>query len=577
MEIVYFLLLIGPLIFVHELGHFLFAKLFDVKVFKFSLGFGPRLLGFRRGETEYVISAFPLGGYVKMLGEDPSEPVGPEDAGRALHEQPLWKRFLIVGAGPLTNLCFPVLLYVIFFASRPSLPPARVGAVIPGMPAATAGLQPGDRVTGISIAGEDVMRPVRYWEQMQEIIEKHPDHELKFRIERDGQTYDRILRPWSTERAQPALGNEVRIGRIGVRGDRPAAQVGIIDTESPAGRAGLRTWDLITSVNGQPVSTWVDLSRALARHRGQTLHLTVLRPEPSAMRAVELPLQEPLAISIPFGSGVHSGIESAELYVGRVDPDSPAGKAGLQPGDKLATLDGRPVTSWAQLLMELERRKTEPIELGWIRPGPRSVSTVAALGGPAAEPPPAGFQHAKIAQEKRSFVDDFKQTHEQLVFGAQSHLQFLEYDPVPIEGQLGFAVSQSIKKTYALTSATVLGFVQLFRRRISADTIGGPIMLYKTAHVAARKGWAYFVEFMAFISINLGLLNLLPVPLLDGGHLMFFAIEGVRRRSLSLQARHAASFVGLAMLLSLMAFACINDVRRYELIGSVASFFRRLL
>ena len=149
MTLLYFVIFIGVLIFVHEMGHFIFAKLFDVKVLKFSLGFGPKMLGFRKGETEYVVAWVPLGGFVRMLGEDPDDDVRPLDEGRAFHQKPLWQRYIVILAGPAFNLIFPVIIYFIFFAAQTHLPPSTVGTVFQGQPAAEAGLMPGDRIVAI--------------------------------------------------------------------------------------------------------------------------------------------------------------------------------------------------------------------------------------------------------------------------------------------------------------------------------------------------------------------------------------------------------------------------------------------
>src|SRR3954468_17698342 len=155
------LVLLGVLILVHELGHFVFAKLFDVKVLCCSLGFGPRIVGFKYGETEYRLSLVPLGGYVRLLGEDPGEPIPPADRPRALSDKPLWQRYTIVVAGPVFNLLLPLLIYFIHYAGQRTLLPPTIGSVLPNLPAAEAGLVPGDRVE--SVDG----KKIRYWEDLE--------------------------------------------------------------------------------------------------------------------------------------------------------------------------------------------------------------------------------------------------------------------------------------------------------------------------------------------------------------------------------------------------------------------------
>jgi regulator of sigma E protease len=256
MTIVYFIILIGVLIFVHELGHFLFAKLFDVKVLRFSLGFGPRAGGFRRGETDYVVAWVPLGGYVKMLGEDPKDEIKPEDQGRAFNQKPLWQRYIIVLAGPAFNLIFPIFIYFVFFAAQTHMTPSVVGKVFPGQPAEEAGLRPGDRV--VTIDGN----PVRYWEDLQGLISDHAGEPLRFTVERDGQSFERYITP-REQVTRNRLDMEERVGRIGVSPRFELAQVGISNPTSPAARAGLRTGDIITSANGVRVDRWSQLQKLL--------------------------------------------------------------------------------------------------------------------------------------------------------------------------------------------------------------------------------------------------------------------------------------------------------------------------
>lgn len=548
MIVVYFILLIGVLIFVHELGHFLFAKLFDVKVLKFSLGFGPTAAGFRRGETEYCVAWVPLGGYVKMLGEDPEDEIHRADQGRAFHQKPLWQRYIIVFAGPAFNLIFPIFIYFVFFAMQTTLLPSVIGKAFQGQPAAEAGLLPGDTI--VSISGHKI----RYWEDLKRHISGHPGESLKFRVSRDGKTFERFITPRAHVR-QNRLSFKETYGLIGVSPFFELAQIGISDPASPASRAGLRTGDLITSVNGRPVERWADLAKSLKRNRGRALDVSYLRPGATVSSFMDLHLLAPAVTVVDprprraAGSivGYDTGIHSADFYVQHVDKDSPAEKMGMRSGDRIVSFNGKPVTHWELIDIDLRSRRSQKGDehaIAWI-----------PYGG--------GHRLGRFKLARVTFIDEYKQEQVRYVFGAHNRLLTKSADPIAIEGRFTYAVVQSVRKTAEIVGVMTLAFVQLFRGAISSDTIGGPVMLAYTAHVAAQKGWDHFLWMMALISINLGIINLLPIPILDGGHIMFFTVEAIKRRPLSLRAREIASYIGLFLLLSLMVFAMKNDVVRY--------------
>src|SRR5690349_13764055 len=244
MDVVYFVVLVSSLIFVHELGHFLFAKAFGVRVITFSLGFGPKILRLRGRETEYCVSLLPLGGYVRMLEESKNDLVLPEDRRRTFESLAGWKRVLVVLAGPAMNLVFPVLLYFsVFVGDGPFLPPT-VGVVLPRHPA-EGKLFPGDRI--MSVGGEEVGT----FDEVKRIVSKNPGKTLKFLVFRDNR---HVTVEIPVEDTTERRGFEVteRIGTVGIQPSSPAPVIGVSNPESPAYRAGLRTFDVITSVGGRP-------------------------------------------------------------------------------------------------------------------------------------------------------------------------------------------------------------------------------------------------------------------------------------------------------------------------------------
>ncbi len=344
---------LGILIFVHELGHFLMARLYGVGVEKFSLGFGPKIWGIKRGETEYVLSLFPLGGYVKLLGENPEEEL-PEDAdiSRSFSHKPLSTKAAIVAAGPMSNLIFAAfVMSMVYLWGIPVLEPV-VGKVLPNTPAAVAGLMPKDKI--VAIEGKRMSS----WSDLSGIIQKNPGKPLKLTIKR----------------------------------------------------------------------------------KDQSLELTVT-PEPQETKNI-------------FG----------------------------------------------------EKKKVGML----------------------------GIVAAGVFRVERS-------------------------NPLT-------AVARGIGYTVKIFYLTVLGIIKIIQRVVPAKSVGGPILIVQLASQQAKAGLLSLLTFMAFISVNLGVINLFPIPVLDGGHLLFFCIEAVRRRPLSIRTKEMAQQIGLAIIIIIMVLAFYNDIAR--IIGS---------
>lgn len=348
-----FILVLGLLIFVHELGHFLFAKLFGVRVLKFSLGFGPRLCGKVIGETEYVISAFPLGGYVKMFGENPDEQnIDPEDQAVSFAHKSVSRRFGIVFAGPAFNFLFTLVMFFFLFL-----------------------------FTGV-----------------------------------------------------PESVDTTKVGRV--------------NEESPAAAAGMQDNDVILEINGNFTKSWLDVLEGVKGSGGETLSIVVLR-------------------------------DGRELTI-EVQPQI----------DSVKNIYGE----------EVEQRYMIGVmrydELRYVRSGP-----IDALKN-------AGLQ------------------------------------------------------TWGLVVLTVTGFIKIIQQVIPASELGGPILIAQIAGEQMKAGWVNLMYFMGLLSVNLGVLNLLPIPVLDGGHLMFLTVEAIRRKPMAERAQIIAQQVGIALLGTLMVFVFYNDILR---------------
>ena len=359
-------LLLGGLIFIHELGHFVAAKLLGVKVVRFAIGFGPRLLGFRRGETEYRIAALPLGGYVKMAGDDPAEPLAPEDRGRGFLEQRPWRRFVIAAAGPGMNLVFPAVIYfAIGLAQNGRLVPGpRVGALAPLAPAAEAGLRPGDRIVSVATVG-GAASPVRYFADLRDLVSPHPGEPLVFEVERDGGLIPPVVITPAPEPESNPLETTVR----GVIGVMPAYTPAVVSPLARGEAGSLAPFDLVVAVNGGRVAHALDLERALARARCAPVDLDVLREQPVPAPGASLSTYATVHLaSVPTCIGERRTFAVADpgvsTFVAAVAPDSPADRAGLVRGDSITAVNGKTVGSFRDINARgAEFKVGEPVRL----------------------------------------------------------------------------------------------------------------------------------------------------------------------------------------------------------------------
>lgn len=540
-QLLAFILLIGPLIFVHELGHLLAAKLVGVKVLRFSLGFGPAFARLRIGETEYCLAPIPLGGYVTLLGHSPDEVVNPQESDRALRNKPLWARYLVLGAGPAFNLILPLLLYFAFFLGHTVIEPPVIGTVLDDSAAATSDLQPGDRIVAI----DDV--DIHAWQEMQDRVRVAPERELRVQIEREGVRFDRFVTPRKNV-VKNAVGEPEARGLLGVYPWFYAPQIGIIDTDSPAHAEGLKTGDIITSVNGEPVQTVEQLERELARARDAALRLTYLRA-----RAVpgefgrNLWFESHHARLLPrHERGQAMGLLPANTFIRTVEPGSPAAAAGIQPGDRVLAVGERSVTRWETVAVLLERQGEQQTAL-----------TVQSPGQPPRE--------VAVQQQIKRYQGIYKQELSYLWFGAEPYHSRDIPPAEPIRGRFTYAVHSAVTATGGMLKTMWTSLRQMVTLERGVDELSSVVGIFNVAGTAAQQGPGQFLLLMAMLSMNLGIVNLLPIPILDGGHLMFFTLEALRRRPLSQRAREITSAIGLVIILLLLLIALRNDVMRFIL------------
>jgi regulator of sigma E protease len=443
------IVVLGVLIFVHELGHFWAAKLVGVEVQRFSIGLGPRVWGVKWGETEYVFSAIPLGGYVKMGGMD-DEVMEKLEGGKAKEPRvpgprdfdgkPIWARTLVISAGVIMNMVFAFLVYT-----------------------AIAG------VWGVT----------------------------ELATTRVGRVYETFL-PQGTEEA----------ARI------------------PVGAT-------VTRVGGTVVEDWGDVRDGLALAAPGPITLEFLNP--SGQVQIEIPASEEERRRL--AASVQPWLPSA---VGAVTPGSPADDGGIEVGDEIITIERIPVINWYGFLDEIKSRPDERIEVGILRDG-RELTRIVTLDSQE-EPDPLTGDPVTVGQ-----VGIYRLPEE------------VVYYPVGP----GEAVVAGYRDTVAVTDMILTFLRQLVTGQISPRSVGSIVTIGEASGQAAAQGLEYFLGFMALFSVNLAILNLLPIPVLDGGHLVFLAIEAIRGGNpLSVEQRLRWSQVGFVVLLGIMVWALSNDFLR---------------
>ena len=531
-----FALVISVVVFFHELGHLLVGKAVGVKAIRFSIGFGPRLFGFTAGETEYRVSLLPLGGYVKFAGDNPYEEVAPQDRGRGFLEQPPWKKGVIAFAGPAANFALAVALYFVVFAAPHQDLAAKVGYVKPQSPAAQAGLRSGDRI--VRIDGE----PVEGWSALQEKIRAHAGQPLTMEVERNGARESLRIVPAVHEETNPI--ETVKHGRIGISAVPRAAQVTVISPDSPAARAGLHTFDKVVKLDGSPIASWEQLQQQIAA-RADAVTLDLIRPLPVQAPGGTLWSDKPMTVTLPAPEKAGGyGLEASDLTLFAVQPGGAADEAGLRRGDRVLAVNGRPAFSWGdEVDGAIKAAGTQPVQITVRRDGKELIATVTP--------------HLRKDRDETGVLQDVPD------LGAAPDLNaFADAERIWVRYTLPDAARRAVGNTAGFVRAQTIGIVRIVTGHISSRAIGGPLMIADVARKAAENGWRELIVTMGAISVVLGLMNLIPVPVLDGFHVLTAFIEGIRRRPLSVRFREVANVVGIALLLTLMLYAFRNDAMR---------------
>ncbi|OTG97910.1 RIP metalloprotease RseP [Acinetobacter sp. ANC 4654] len=438
--------LLGPLIAIHEFGHYIVARKLGVKVLVYSIGFGPTLLKWtsKKSGIQYQLSALPFGGYVKMLDEREGN-VAEQDLPKAFNRQHPWKRIAIVAAGPLINLAFAVVLFWILFLPSQEQLNTRVGKVLPNTPAATVQMNVGDK---------------------------------------------------------------------------------------------------ITAVDGTPVTTWEKLNFALVDRVGETGSIEVQADRNGQIQTFELPIQNFLkdqSQSALDSLGFMPYRPPIAAIATKLSADGAAIRQGMKEGDKIIAIDGVKMNDWFDVVQTVQAAPEKLLKIDVLRQNQLVHLQIMPQAKRDNMGNVSGVLGVQSIPGKITIPAEYKQT--------------IQYSPAE-------AFVMAVDKTGQISGMILNSIVKMVRGLIGLDNLSGPITIAKVAGQSAEMGWQTFISFMALMSVSLGILNLLPIPMLDGGHLVYYFIELIRGKPVSEQIQLVGLKIGMVLLGSMMLLALFNDFMR---------------
>lgn len=533
-------LLLGLLIFVHELGHFSVAKYFGVRVETFSIGFGKKIWQRTKGDTTYCLSLIPFGGYVKMFGDDPSADIPESERAHSFLHKNVWQRIAVVLAGPLMNFFFAILVFALIGLVGEDKPLAVVGEIEPQSPAYIMGLQAGDKILAVNNT------PVQLSEQVSQAIENNADGDLELLIERYGSKEKISLKGKTISVVNPnPLSTKDRIGSLqGLQWLPLASAVGVSNPNSPAAKAGIKTGSLIRSVNKKSVSRWYELGNEIDQAVSSQQELEIGYQLEAKEKGEVLTAR--FAVG-SFKSLEDLGLHPLDLFVGSLVEGSAAATAGIRAGDRILSIDDQRITHWSELVNRVRafEKDKKALVVALERNGNKMELEMS--------PNPVARKDPFTGKEVEVYAIGISTS----LLGAPPELTLVR---TPNFAQ---AIAKGLRDSHEWSVTTLLSFWKLISNEVSANSIGGPLMIGQLASQSMAVGFSAFLKIMGIISINLFVLNLLPLPVLDGGHLLFYSIEAIRGKPVSMRVMEVAQTFGLVLLLSLMLFATYNDFARF--------------
>lgn len=520
-KVLTFVLFLGPLVFFHELGHFFFARLFGVRVEVFSLGFGPKLLKYKKGDTEYAVSLIPLGGYVKMYGDDPfNQDAIPEDQRKfSFTHQNKWARFWIVMGGPLANFILAFAVFFCLLMNGEKIPEIKLGAVEHQSSLFAQGFRSGDVI--LKINGNEVYNPTDLMIDSKKTI-------ATVEIKRSGNTQELAVNFQGDKFFDEVIKHPPFLRKpylVDLTGNK-------FIISSVQGKADLNTSleELMTFSGPKDFYIYKIPSNFDTASEAVTLDLTSEK---------KITLQEKDLTGIVNEDLEKLKFKPIDLMVRSVNMSSAADKAGIKAGDVLVAIEGKKVTSFEDFRNLLQTFKEETVKADvWSNGTVKTVSITPDI--------------TPIEDKKLKLI------------GVYSHVELTKVNFIQTESKgLWGSTVIGLQRTWDSVEKTLDGFVKLVTNQASFKQIGGPLTIGKVAHDSLNTSISYFFQLMALISVNLGVVNLFPIPVLDGGHIMFIGLEIINRGPLSRRKMEIAQQVGLSILLMLMIGALFNDFSRF--------------